>query len=375
VRERGGKALHARFKNFSRSEARSPPNTMNAKPAPPRQPAPPPGVLTLPLLLPGLTMACLIAGAAFAARQIPYVSLINPIVLAVAFGMALSSVFGVPMAARPGLEFAARSLLRISIVLLGLQITFAELVQVGAAAIIVCAVALIATFVFTKWLGRLLGVDAGLTELLASGTAVCGASAIVATNTVTRAPESDVAYALGSITLFGTLSIILYPIIMQQSHLPADLYGFWAGASIHEVAQVVAAAFQGGPEAGNSATIVKLARVLMLAPLIIAIGFRQSHDLRPTAAPVPLLPWFIVGFVALVAFGSMIEVPPNARQIAATTTSFLFAVALAALGLSTHLQAVTARGWKPLVVGAGAWIFIASVSMACIVAARMLGFL
>ena len=326
-------------------------------------------------LWPGLAGACAVAAAAFAAKQIPYVSMINPIVLAVAIGMTIASVFGVPAMAQPGLKFAARFLLRISIVLLGLRITLLEIAQVGVPAILVCAASLVATFVFTRWLGRWLGVDAGLTELLASGTAVCGASAIVATNTVTRASEGDLAYALGSITLFGTLSIVLYPIIMREIDLPPILYGFWAGASVHEVAQVVAVGFQGGAEAGHAATIVKLARVLMLAPLILAISFNRSRRLQPSDVKAPLLPWFIVGFVALVVLGSLTEIPGNVRQAAGSITGILFTIALAALGLSTHLHAVTARGLKPLLAGAGAWIFIASFSLICILVGRMMGWL
>lgn len=319
-------------------------------------------------------MACAVATAALMTKEVPYIALINPIVLAVIFGMILSSMFGVPDAARPGLTLAAKFLLRVSIVLLGLQITVLELVQVGTAAIVICAASLISTFFFTKWLGHRLGVDAGLTELLAAGTAVCGASAILATNTVTRARDGDVAYSLGCITVFGTLSIIIYPLIMRAFEMPQDIYGFWAGASIHEVAQVVAAAYQGGPDATHTATIVKLARVLMLAPLILLIGYRRSRN-EPPSAKLPLLPWFIVGFIALVLLGSVIEISPQSRHLAASTTSALFTIALAALGLLTHLQTVTARGWKPLLVGASAWTFIATFSVACITTARMMGWL
>ena len=348
---------------------------MNATSAPTRGPATVRRRLEfLPSLLPGIALACLVAAAALLTKQMPYISLINPIVLAVAFGMIVSTVFGVPAVAEPGLAFAARFFLRISIVLLGLQITLSELVHIGASAIMICAAALVATFLFTKWLGKRLGVDAGLTELLAAGTAVCGASAIVATNTVTRAREGDVAYALGCITVFGTLSILLYPIIMRALNLPQDFYGFWAGASIHEVAQVVAAAFQGGAESAHIATIVKLARVLMLAPLILIIGFRHSRRVE-ALAPVPLLPWFVVGFIALAVLGSFVTISPYTRHLAGTATGMLFTVALAALGLSTHLQSVTARGYKPLVVGAGAWVFIAVFSILCVAAARELGLL
>ena len=136
------------------------------------------------------------------------------------------------------------------------------------------------TFIFTIWFGRVIGANAKLVELLAAGTSVCGASAIIATNAITQADDGDVAYALGSITFFGTLAVITYPILMVVMNLSAGEYGLWTGASIHEVAQVVAAGFQGRSDAGNTATIVKLVRVLMLAPLLMALSWGIIYETR-----------------------------------------------------------------------------------------------
>lgn len=313
-------------------------------------------------LLPGLLLATAIAAIAVSPKLIWPVPIINPIVIAVVLGMSVSALIGVPASAKPGLAFASKTLLRISIVLLGLQLTFGELVKVGAIAVVLCAFVLVATFLFTKWLGRFLNIDSDLAELLASGTAVCGASAVIATNTLTRASDSDVAYALGCITIFGTLSILTYPFVMTGLGLTPELYALWTGASVHEVAQVVAASSQGGPEAVILATVVKLARVLMLAPLILIIS-AMRHIAQPASGRTQLFPWFIVGFVLLIIIGSAFEVPSQIRQAAGTVTTFIFTIALAALGISTHFRSLTARGWRPVFVAAGAWLFVSTLAL------------
>ena len=144
----------------------------------------------------------------------------------------------------------------------------------------VIATTLFATFIFTKWFGRLIGVDRKLAELIAAGTSICGASAVIATNTVTEAHDEDVAYAVACVTVFGSLAMFLYPALPGVLHLDTRAFGLWSGASIHEIAQVVAAAFQVGKESGEYGTIAKLTRVTMLAPLVIGLGLLASHRQR-----------------------------------------------------------------------------------------------
>lgn len=141
------------------------------------------------------------------------------------------------------------------------------------------AAIVLATMAFSRGCGRRLGVSPQLTDLIAAGTSICGASAVLAMNTVTRASDEDAAYAVASVTIFGTIAMFAYPTSFHLLSLSDTAYGFWAGASIHEVAQVVAAAFQVDDTAGKFATIVKLTRVMMLAPLVLGMGalaFRQA---------------------------------------------------------------------------------------------------
>ncbi len=171
----------------------------------------------------------------------------------------------------------------------------------------VIAATLAATFVVTTLLGRLLGVEAKLTQLIAAGTSICGASAVIATNSVTEGSDEDVAYAVACVTVFGSLSMFLYPVLPALLHLDPHRYGLWAGASIHEIAQVVAATFQNGREAGDFGTIAKLSRVALLAPMVILLGLvaarRRPQGARP-AGGIPV-PWFVLGFLALIGVNSV----------------------------------------------------------------------
>jgi uncharacterized integral membrane protein (TIGR00698 family) len=304
------------------------------------------------------------AGAAFALREIPGVGTFSPLILAILIGIAFHNAIGTPARAKPGVTFALRRILRLAIVLLGLQLTAAQVAAVGAGGIAIIVLTLVATFIFTVWLGRMIGVERKLAELIAAGTSICGASAVIATNTVTQANDEDVAYAVACVTVFGSLAMFVYPLLPGLLHLSPHAYGLWAGASIHEIAQVVAAAFQDGGEAGEFGTIAKLSRVMMLAPVVIALGLMASRraGCGGTTARPPL-PWFVLGFIALVGVNSIVTVPPGAKEIIVTATTFLLAMALAAMGLETDIAKLRAKGVRPLFLGLAAFLFIAGFSL------------
>jgi uncharacterized integral membrane protein (TIGR00698 family) len=215
---------------------------------------------------------------------------------------------------------------------------------------------------------RRLGTHRNLAEFIAAGTSICGASAVIATNTVTRASDEDVAYAVGCITMFGSASSLLYPALVVLLQFTPHAFGLWAGVSIHEIAQVVAAAFQNGTASGNFGTIAKLSRVMLLAPMILVLGCFSTNDhqadsveaSKRQAAPVP---WFVLGFVAMMLFNSLDLIPQLEKGWLVQTTTFLLTVALAAMGLETDFRNLRAKGWKPLLFGAGSWMFISAFSL------------
>jgi uncharacterized integral membrane protein (TIGR00698 family) len=322
-------------------------------------------------LVPGLLLTVTIAGAAFALRDLAGMTAVSPLIIAIVLGVAFHNTTGTPAAFKPGVAFSMRPVLRFAVILLGLQLSLSQVAAVGSAGIGVIAATLAATFLFTLWLGRMLGVDRKLSELIAAGTSICGASAIVATNTVTRAHDEDVAYAVACVTVFGSVSMLLYPALEGLLQLTPHAFGLWAGASIHEVAQVVAAAFQNGIDAGNFATIAKLSRVMLLAPMILALSCiaaskLQARRSQSSARPSVPVPWFVLGFVVMMLVNSFGLIPPFEKAWLVQGTTFLLAIALAAMGLHTDIRKLRAKGWRPLFVGAGAWLFVSAFSLALV---------
>ena len=322
-------------------------------------------------VIPGLLLTAGVAGLAFALRRVPGVAMLSPMILATLIGMTLHNVFGTPAWAKPGITFSLKRVLRLGIILLGLQLMASQVAQVGFAGVGVIAATLVATFVFTKWLGRTMGVDAKLTELIGAGTSICGASAVIATNTVTNGRDEDVAYAVACVTVFGSLSMLLYPLLPGLLHLSPAAFGLWSGASIHEIAQVVAAAFQDGAHAGEVGTVAKLTRVMMLAPVVFTLGFmavrraRHASD-KSASRAAPPMPWFVLGFIAMVIFNSVVTIPAVPKAWIALGTTFMLSMALAAMGFETDFRKLKAEGLKPMLLAAAAWVFISVFALALV---------
>jgi uncharacterized integral membrane protein (TIGR00698 family) len=325
-------------------------------------------------VVPGLLLVFSIAGLGFALSRLPYLSTLSPLILSILLGMVFHNAVRVPANCVPGVKFALRPILRLAIILLGLQLTIAQVAAVGAPGLAVVLTTLGATFFFTLWLGRRLGVDAKLAQLIATGTSICGASAVIAANTVAEGTDEDVAYAVACVTVFGTLAMFLYPALPGFLHLDARHYGLWTGASIHEIAQVVAAAFQHGREAGDLATITKLARVMLLAPVVILLDLALAYAAKRraetegqaserTAKAKTPFPWFVVGFIAMIGFNSLDLLPHALRSEVVQGNVFLLSSALAAMGLETDFRKLRAKGLRPFALSAGAWIFIACFSL------------
>jgi uncharacterized integral membrane protein (TIGR00698 family) len=334
------------------------PATISPTPADTRQ-----GRLTR--LGPGLLLTSGIAALAFAARGLPGFSAMSPMILSITAGILFHNVVGTPKSAKAGVAFAMRPVLRFAIILLGLQLTAAQVVEVGVTGVAVIVATLAGTFAFTIWLGGRLGVGRKLTELIAAGTSICGASAVIAVNAVTGAEDEDVAYAVACVTVFGSIAMFAYPLLPALLHLDPHAFGLWSGASIHEIAQVVAASFQDGRAAGEFGTIAKLTRVMMLAPVVLTLGLLAT---RRATGPAqgrnsPPMPWFVLGFIAMVGLNSVISIPSDSKAAIVTATSFLLSMALAAMGLETDIRKLRAKGLRPLLLGAGAFLFIASFSL------------
>jgi uncharacterized integral membrane protein (TIGR00698 family) len=323
-------------------------------------------------VLPGLLLNSMIAGAALAIRQLPGMASFNPMMLSIMIGIAFHNIVGRAAWAKKGVTFSMRYVLRFAIILLGLQLTAGQIVEIGGKGVSIAAAALLASFAFTVWMGAQLGVHPKLTQLIAAGTSICGASAIIATNAVTNADDEDVAYAVACVTVFGSVAMFTYPLLPGIVHLDAHTFGLWAGASIHEIAQVVAASFQYGQQAGEFGTVAKLSRVMLLAPVVITIGLwsaykaKQGKSDADASSARPPMPWFVLGFVALMGVNSLVAIPAEAKAWTVTGTTFLLSIALAAMGLETDIGKLRAKGFRPALLGALAFLFIAGFSLTLI---------
>lgn len=314
-------------------------------------------------LTPGLALSLAITALALALPnelQFPWLS---PLLLALLGGMALRCVLSLPLSVASGTRFCGTTLLRVGIMLLGIQVTSQHLGALGFASAAAIIANLAATFAFTACLGWRMGIDQKLTLLIAAGSSVCGASAVLGANAVARGSEEDVGYAIGCVTLFGTLLMVLCPIVGEFLDLAPHEYGLWVGVSVHEVAQVIVAAFQGGQEAGEIGTTAKMVRVLMLAPLLYCVSQLAASRTEAGKSSFPRVPWFVLGFAALVTLNSSLQLPALLKEGAAVASKLLLVMALAAVGLETRMRGVGERGWKPLVLSFAATLFVASVGL------------
>ena len=326
---------------------------------------------------PGLIAVTLLAWASIQLHTLSQLAAVSALMIAIVLGMLARNTVGIPAACAPGIRFSLRRILRFAIVLLGFQLSARQIAEVGGMGLFVVALTLAAAFCFTTWLGRRLGVDRKLSELIAAGTSICGASAIVATNAVTEGSDEDVAYAIAVVTLFGCASMLLYPFGDALMHMPAHAYGLWAGASIHETAQVLAASFQGGAVSGRIGAVTKLSRVMLLAPVVLGLGWvaRRRDDAaclsrgeaaacdKKRSVPVPL---FLLGFIAAMGINSAAILPASATQYIVKADQFLLALSLGAMGLETSFRKVREAGLRPMLLGSGAWLFISAFSFALI---------
>lgn len=318
----------------------------------------------IPATLPGLLLTFTIAATAFVLRHVPGLAGFSPMILAVLIGILVRNTVGYPAAAQPGIAISIRRVLRFAIVLLGMQLTVSQVMALGINGALIVTASLSATFAFTVVMASAIGVDRKLAFLIGAGTSVCGASAVVATNAVAGAQQDDVTYAIASVTVLGTVAMFVYPPLATMMALNPHDYGLWTGASIHEIAQVVAASFQYGHYAGEFGTLAKLSRVILLAPLVLSLGFfvmRSSGPGRPTAHPP--VPWFVFGFLAIIGINSLLDLSENLRASLMVCTSFLLSVALAAMGLETQINRIRAKGLRPFLLAMSATLFISMFSL------------
>lgn len=317
------------------------------------------------LLLPGLIYSATIAGLALLIYFTSNLSLLNPLLTAVLIGMVARNTIGIPSHCQPGIAFSMKRILRLAVILLGLKLSLSQILEVGFSGLIIVSVSSISTFYLTCWLGKKLKVNRHLTHLIAAGTSICGASAVVATNAVVESSEEDVTYAIALITSLGTLAMLSYPLLADLLQLSSSTFGIWCGASIHEVAQVVAAGFQKSTASGEIATITKLSRVLLIVPIIAVLSYQKTDRyLADTRSDKNIpVPWFVLFFGIVIIFNSIGIFPVLVKTSLSVINQFLLCLSMAAMGLMTRLASLSNIGIRPLYLAGISWLFLGSLSL------------
>jgi uncharacterized integral membrane protein (TIGR00698 family) len=250
--------------------------------------------------------------------------------------------------------------LQVAVVLLGAQLSLGQVASVGASSLPVLLGTLGMCLVLAAVLGRWLGVGRDLRTLIGVGTGICGASAIAAVSPVIRARSNDVAYALSTIFLFNVAAVLAFPPLGHLLGLDQHAFGLFAGTAVNDTSSVVATATSYGHVAADHAVVVKLTRSLMIVPICFALAaFSRSGRRRVR----DLVPWFLVGFVAVAGLNSAGLVPAVADAPLRALAVILIAIALVAIGLSTDVRALRPAGLRPLVLGFALWVAVASTSL------------
>jgi len=326
----------------------------------------------------GLGFVALIAIIASFISQIPTVQKmgISPLVVGIVIGIIFANTLHhkMPTSWEMGITFAAKKVLRFAIVFYGFRITFQQIGEVGLEGFMVSLIMLSTTFVFGTWLGhKVFKMEEDTSMLTAAGASVCGAAAVLATEPVLKAEEHKTAVAVSMVVLFGTISMFLYPVLYTTiienatgfMQMTGREFGIYVGGTIHEVAQVVAvpASIPGASEdMANSAVIVKMTRVIMIAPMLIALGiwlsFKAKKSGGETSAVKLVIPWFAVYFIMVAGFNSLQLVPQNIVNVINEVDTFLLTMAMTALGIGTRFAKFKGLGLAPVYTALGMFIWL-----------------
>jgi len=342
--------------------------------------------------LSGIVFVAIFAAAATFIADLSYLKSlgISPLVIGIVIGIFYANTLNnqTPLAWQSGITFSAKKILRFAIVFYGFRITFQEIAEVGIEGFLVSLIMLSSTLILGTWIGyKLFKMEKDTSILTASGASVCGAAAVLATEPVVKAQEHKTAIAVSMVVLFGTLSMFLYPILYTAIfenatgffHMSPKEFGIYVGGTIHEVAQVVAvpASIPNAPEEmANAAVIVKMTRVILIAPMLILLGFYLAYSAKKEGGEHNgkmklVIPWFAVYFIAVAGFNSLHIVPQNIVGVINEIDTFLLTMAMTALGMGTVFSKFKGLGLAPVYTSSAmfAWLVIGGFIVTKIVCA------
>lgn len=307
-------------------------------------------------------------GTLFVASLLPGLS---PLLLAILLGALLGNIRLIPSKFGPSIGGGSKKLLRFGIVLLGFKLSLVSLMAIGVQGLVVLIITVVVTFLGTILLGKVIAAPKVMTMLVATGFSICGASAVAAMSSVIdpdEQHEEETVQAIALVTIFGTIVMFVLPPIVGVMHLSDTQAGLWIGASVHEVAQVVAAGGMVSAAALGIATVTKLGRVVLLAPLVSIVGIVRSRSasVRQESARPPLLPLFVLGFLAAVLVRTFIPLPAEVLTGLEFGANWLLTAAMLGLGFGVNIAKMISTGWKPLILGSLSTVLALIVSLSLI---------
>jgi uncharacterized integral membrane protein (TIGR00698 family) len=319
------------------------------------------------LVLPGLMVASLTAIASMIVAKSVTTYGVSPLIIAFAIGLVAAPTMRKFQSSQAGFRVGSKLVLRLGIGVLGFTTAPSDIMGLGLLPIAAVCIITLTTFLTIRTLGRFAGIDSNTSTLLAAGIAVCGASAIVAVAAAIKAKPQQVGYAVATITLVGTVCMFAYPFVASLVGLTDDAYGYWVGATLHEVAQVVVAGLALGPKAGSVAAATKMCRVTLLGVITVIVSILErpegKEDRYSMLSLLRLsLPWYVLMFAAGVAINMVLPLPAETKDILRTVATFCLATGLAGIGFGTHLQEIKSMGPAPMLLAS-----LTSIAMAATV--------
>lgn len=338
---------------------------------------------TIKQIIPGLFLSLIIAVIAKWLESLLPIHLIGASVIALFIGMIIHHFRKPSEVLIPGLKFTSKKVLKFAIILLGASLSIGTILEVGKISLTVMLFTLLTCFGGGYLVGRALGLNWKLSNLISAGTGICGGSAIAAIAPVIDAEDNDIAYAMSATFLFDMAMIVLFPIMGHALGLSDMAYGLWSGTAVNDTSSVVAAGYAFSEGAGDFATMVKLTRTLAIIPTVIIFALVELRLKKKAAlaqgihsdekAKIPmhtLFPWFILGFLALAVINSLHLIPATLSAGAKEASKFLMIASLAAIGLNTSFRDMKKSGIAPMIHG---FIISALVVIVAIVVEYFMG--
>jgi uncharacterized integral membrane protein (TIGR00698 family) len=288
---------------------------------------------------------------------------ISSLIIAIILGAILGNIWQHPATYTPGIQFAAKQLLRLAIILYGFRITFQEVVSVGLYALLIDITVVTLTIIVGYVIARIfLKLDRDLSLLISGGAAICGAAAVLAFEDVLKSEPYKASVAIGTVVVFGTLSMFLYPLLQHAGFFGFSdtQFGIFAGASIHEVAQALVAGSNISAAAGKTAVIVKMIRVLLLVPVLFVLTWLISRFQTANSQTRLTIPWFAIGFLLMTAFNSLHLLPTSFVNVIKQLDIILLTMAMGAIGIETKWHKIKNVGLKPLYLACVLFLWLMS---------------